>query len=229
MAPRKPAPEASLPLAKAPARAIAHLRATDPRMGAIIDHVGPFHLPEKPADFFALCSAIMGQSISVKAAKTIVARFEDLAGGRDYATPAIILAEDADYWKERLRLSRAKAGALIGLAQVWEREAYTDAQLRATADADLIQTLTEVRGIGPWTVKMFLIFNLRRPDVFPQEDLGVVEGLRVLYDLPKRPTAREALAMAEPWAPWRTVATWYLWQGLMKSRDEDLNSGGGWW
>lgn len=195
--------------------ALAHLRAADPTLARVIDAVGDRRLELKPAAsvFEALTEAIVYQQLHGKAAATIHGRLCALfprSGG--VPTPANILrATD-----ERLRgagLSRAKLAALRDLAaRTRAGELPTIASAQTLDDAALIEQLTVVRGIGPWTVQMFLMFRLGRPDVLPTGDFGVREGFRIAYRKRAQPTADALAKYGRRWAPFRSVASWYLWR-----------------
>ena len=196
----------------------AHLRAADPRMGALIDRVGPgargFGVRADEA-VPALVRAIAGQQLSVKAARTIHGRVVDLLGT---VTPQTILAQP----DEALRgagLSRAKAAAVQDLARkALDGTVPPRAALAEMADEDVIARLVQVRGIGAWTARMFLLFTLGRPDVWAPGDLGLREGLRVMTGAEARPTPREFERAGEPFRPWRSVASWYLWRATELDR-----------
>ncbi|MCB2156918.1 DNA-3-methyladenine glycosylase 2 family protein [bacterium] len=216
------------PLPATPRKAIAHLRSADPVMKKVIDRVGRFHLPRKPADLHALCTAVIGQSISMKAAESITRRFNETVGPREKLTPARLLRHSEEDLRA-IGLSGTKASAMRGLAEVWKSERLTSERMAQLSDAALTDLLTQVRGIGPWTAKMFLIFSLARPDVMPQEDYGVRAGLRLAHGLPELPTQKETKQLTECWEPWRTVGTVYIWQFLLKAEGADLGEDNGWW
>jgi DNA-3-methyladenine glycosylase II len=212
-----------------PRKAIEHLRAVDLHMARAIDAVGPFNLRRREANLHLLCASIIGQSISIKAAASIVGRFNENVGEPEGLTPGHILAKSEDELKS-LGVNRMKATAMLGLANVWQREQWTPAIVRDLPDDVLVDKLTQVRGIGPWTVKMFLIFGLRRPDVMPHEDLGFIEGLRRMRGLKERPKKRADIeAITACWRPWRTVGVIYAWQYLLAENAVDLDTAGGWW
>ncbi len=224
MPPRRPS---ALP--QNPRKAIAHLRGVDPRLGRVIDAVGPVRLPRRDANLHMLCASIIGQSISTKAAASITRRFNEAVGGAENLTPARVLKKSVEDLRG-LGLNRVKAGALRGVAEVWRENRWTPEKVALLEDDALVEALTAVRGIGPWTVKMFLIFGLRRPDVMPWEDLGMCEGLKRIYALDERPKKRaEIEALTDPWRPWRSVGVLYAWESLLLSRDERLDSDGNWW
>jgi methylated-DNA-[protein]-cysteine S-methyltransferase len=198
-----------------PAAAVAHLRAADPKLARVIDRVGPFALELKKTSsiFGMLAEAIVYQQLTGKAAATIYARVCALfPRAHQGPTPQQILRVS----DEKLRgagLSRAKSLALRDLARRTADGALpTLAEARDMEDAELVERLTEVRGVGRWTVEMLLIFRLARPDVLPVDDYGIRKGFAVAYGKRALPTPRELTALGAKWAPYRTVASWYLWR-----------------
>jgi len=197
------------------ARAVRHLRAADPALARVIDRAGPFALELKRANtiFGMLAEAIVYQQLTGRAAATIYARVCGLFAGahRGFQPEHILRASDA-----KLRgagLSRAKTLALRDLARrAAKHELPTLAEARELEDEQLIERLTQVRGVGRWTVEMLLIFRLGRPDVLPADDYGVRKGYAVAFGKRKLPTARELAKLGTRWAPYRTVAAWYLWR-----------------
>jgi len=204
-----------------PAAAIAHLSSVDPAMGRLIERVGPFTMELKatPSIFVALAESIVYQQLHGKAAATIFARLRALfPSGHLGPTPEQVLrASDA-----RLRgagLSQAKLLALRDLARravAGELPTLTD--VHAMEDDTVIEKLSEVRGIGRWTVEMLLIFRLARPDVLPVDDYGVRNGFAIAYRKRAMPTAKALAQYGQRWAPYRTVASWYLWRAVDLSR-----------
>ncbi len=204
--------------------AVAHLRDADPALRRIIDRVGPctVRLQRAPSVFRALAEAIVYQQLTGRAAATIFARVRALFPWTpDGPTPAQILrASDA-----KLRgagLSRAKTLSLRDLAEKAERGAIpTLAEAYVMPDEELVERLTEVRGIGRWTVEMLLMFRLGRPDILPVDDYGVRKGAGIVRgraDLPDRPTVAK---WGERWRPYRTVASWYLWRAVELAKRAD--------
>ncbi|MCC6546753.1 DNA-3-methyladenine glycosylase 2 family protein [Candidatus Sumerlaeota bacterium] len=208
-------PSVRLPrLPQQPRLALRHLRLADSQLARAIDHVGGFAMPtSRPATLYSLCRAIIGQQLSTTVAGRIAERFVAACGqGEDIAPKVVLKLSD-----EQLRavgLSGAKARSVRSLAEFWHREELTHESLEAMPDDELIDYLTQVKGIGPWTVKMILIFCLRRPDVLPHEDLGVRAGIKKIYRLDQLPTPKETITIAEKWAPYRSVASWYCWRVL---------------
>jgi methylated-DNA-[protein]-cysteine S-methyltransferase len=200
-----------------PKAAVAHLRAADPALARTIDAVGPFalELQATPDLFGALAEAIVHQQLTTRAAATIFARVRALfPRARRAPTPRQILdASDAEL--RGAGLSRAKVLALRDLAQkAAEGGIPTLAEARRMQDAELVERLTAVRGIGPWTVEMLLIFRLGRPDVLPADDYGVRKGFAVAFRRREVPARRDLDRRAARWKPYRTVASWYLWRAL---------------
>lgn len=198
-----------------PAKAIEHLKAADPPFARTIDRVGKFDLELRntPSIFVALAEAIVYQQLHGRAAATIFARVRALfPNGHQGPTPEQVLrASD-----EKLRgagLSQAKMRSLRDLAhRTVSGEIPTLGEAHAMDDADLIDRLTHVRGIGRWTVEMLLISRLGRPDVLPADDFGIRKGFSVAFKKSEMPTPKEVLARGAKWAPYRTVASWYLWR-----------------
>ena len=200
-----------------PAKATAHLRAADAKLAALIDAIGPFRMELKVSRslFGALAEAIVYQQLSNKAAATIYGRLEALYPRAMPAfTPAHVLRTPDDKLRS-VGLSRAKMLALQDLARrVRKGELPTLEQAHGIPDAELIERLVLVRGIGRWSAEMFLMFRLGRPDVLPLDDYSLRKAYAKAFNKRKLPT-REALEKAgEKWRPYRTVASWYLWQTL---------------
>jgi len=195
-----------------PPAAAAHLRAADPVLARVIDRVGPIDRRADPDVWQSLVGAIVGQQLSVRAAATIEARVAAL-GGETFPDARMLLELD----EERLRrcgLSRAKTRYVRDLAARWLDGRLPHARLERMADEEVIEALTEVHGVGRWTAEMVLIFSLGRPDVLPVGDLGFREAVRRSYGLDQRPAPAELQALGEPWRPFRSAATLYLWRSL---------------
>lgn len=199
-----------------PIAAVEHLKARDRRLASVIEKVGPFRL--RPAaiesPFEALASSIVYQQLTGKAAATILARVVALFRPRRFPRPQDV----ADISEEKLRsagLSRSKAAALKDLAaKALDGTVPRLALLEKLSDEEIVERLTAVRGIGPWTVEMLLIFRLARADVLPATDYGVRKGFALLRRQKELPTPKELLAYGERWRPYRSVASWYLWRAL---------------
>jgi 3-methyladenine DNA glycosylase/8-oxoguanine DNA glycosylase len=186
-------------------------------MAALVDAAGPYKLRpiECPSPFMHLAEAIISQQISGSAAAAILRRFVGLFEEKsDFPAPSAVLAVK----KKLLRgagLSAAKVAAIRDLALKSEQGLVPDTTtLVSLEDDDIIERLTVVRGIGPWTVQMMLMFQLGRPDVLPAADYGVRNGFRIAYRLRDLPTPRELARQGEKWAPYRSAAAWYLWRAV---------------
>ena len=193
-------------------QAVRHLRKRDPALWPILEKIGPFALRLETGRFSALVSAIIAQQLSYKAADTIERRLRARVGSRRL-TPAALLAVP----ERELRtagLSRGKTAYLRDLADKVHTGSLPLRHLHRAEDEAVIAHLTQIRGIGRWTAEMFLIFSLGRPDVLPVDDLGLRAALQRLDRLPQLPAKAEVLARGAIWQPFRTVATWYLWQSL---------------
>ena len=202
---------------EAGADAVAHLRQSDAVMGALVSAHGGLDIEERrrgrpPEAYGALLRSIVGQQLSTKAAATIYGRLAALFDDKA-PTPEALLAVDPDDLRAA-GLSRAKASYLRSLAEhVISGELELD-RLTDLSDEEAIEQLTAVKGLGPWTAHMFLIFHLGRPDVLPVGDLGVRRGAQLAYGMEQLPTPAELTEMAEPWRPHRSLACLYLWRSL---------------
>lgn len=193
--------------------AVRHLRRADPRLAAVIKRVGPCTLVPRPDPFVALCQSIFTQQISTKIAAILFGRFRDRFPRKRVTAPALLkLFAENSIEQLNCGLSRQKHSYLKDLAEHVADGRIPLKKLPAMSDEEVIQVLTAVKGVGRWTAEMFLIFVLNRPDIWPVDDLGLQEGLRVVFELPKRPKPKEALPLGEPLKPWRSIATWYMWR-----------------
>lgn len=200
--------------------AVAHLRAADPVMAGIIEQVGPCLLGSRtdrggPAHdhYGALLRAIVGQQLSVSAARSIYGRLIERYGGRT-PSPARLLADDPEKLRAAAGLSRAKVVFLRDLAERLESGELRLDDIEDVSDEEVTRRLIEVKGVGQWTVDMYLMFHLGRPDVLPVGDLGIRRAAMVTYRLRKLPQPPRLVKLARPWRPWRSVASWYLWASL---------------
>ena len=193
-------------------RAITHL-SSDPVMSGLIEKVGPLRLrPRRLSPFQSLTHAIIHQQLNSNAAGTILERFKRLFPEDEFPTPGQVAKTSVD----RLRtagLSRPKASYIIDLAKRCNAGLIPSvSDCDALSDEEIIATLTEIKGIGRWTVEMFLIFNLGRPDVLPVHDLGIRRGFQVAYRKRNMPAPEQLAKHGVRWAPHRTHAARYLWR-----------------
>jgi DNA-3-methyladenine glycosylase II len=197
-----------------PRAAVRQLKRADPVLRDVIERVGPYRLEPRVAGSHldALVRSIISQQLSTKAAATIHGRVLALHG-TDAPAPAAWLALGDAVLREA-GLSRQKIGYIRDLAQHVHDDTLPMARLHELDDDQVIEVLTRVKGIGVWTAQMFLMFRLGRPDVLPVLDLGIRNAMRQAYRMRKEPTHARMRAIAASWAPYRSVACWYLWQSL---------------
>jgi DNA-3-methyladenine glycosylase II len=192
-------------------KAIHHLRKSDPVLSAIIERVGPCRMEFGPPEFHSLAEAIVYQQLNGKAAVTIFKRFAALAG--DPVTAEGIL-KLTDAQMRTVGLSKQKTSYLQDMAKRAARGELDFKRLPQMTDAEVIEHLTQVKGVGVWTAHMFLMFTLRRPNVLPTGDYGVQVAIKKHYKKRKLPKPVQMEKIARAWEPYRSVACWYLWRSL---------------
>jgi DNA-3-methyladenine glycosylase II len=207
-------------------KAVTHLKKSDPVMRAIIERIGPCRMQFSPPEFHSLAEAIVYQQLNGKAAATIFQRFAALAG--EPLTPKGIL-KVSDEQMRAAGLSKQKSAYLKDLAAKTSSGLLDFARLPALPDAEVIEHLTQVKGIGVWTAHMFLMFTLKRENVLPTGDFGVRMAMYKHYlEVAKKsaaakksrkrkiklPSPEQMEKIAKRWEPYRSVACWYLWQSL---------------
>ena len=192
-------------------RAINHLKKSDPILRAIVEKVGPCRIEFGEPTFHSLAESILYQQLNGKAAVTIFKRFAEAAG--DPVTPEGIVRL-SDEQMRAVGLSKQKSSYLRDLASKTQQGLLNFAELAHLSDEEVIQHLTQVKGVGVWTAHMFLIFTLRRPDVLPVGDYGVRVAIRKHYRKRKLPNPKIMEKIAKPWSPYRSIACWYLWRSL---------------
>jgi DNA-3-methyladenine glycosylase II len=186
------------------------LSRSDPVLGAIIRRYPRIHLVPRGDPFHTLARSIVGQQISVKSAQAVWSRLLD-------ALPAVTPEHALEARMERLLacgLSRRKVEYLADLAAHFVYGRIVPTQWQTMDDEAVIAELVEIRGIGRWTAEMLLIFNLLRPDVLPVDDIGLQRGVSIGYRDGRKVSETGIRRIAKAWAPWRSVATWYLWRSL---------------
>jgi DNA-3-methyladenine glycosylase II len=199
-------------MAKKHAKAIAHLSAADPILGQWMAQVGScgWSRSNDGTHFDHIARSIVYQQLSGAAAGTIYGRMLALYGGKT-PTPAQI-ARTPDATLRAVGLSGRKVEYIKDLARHTHAGSIAVNSIHEMQDAEVIETLTQVRGIGDWTAQMVLMFRLGRPDVLPVLDLGVQTAIKLLYGLRSHPTPERVAKIGARWAPYRTVASWYLWR-----------------
>lgn len=194
--------------------AIRHLSTADPTLASIITRVGACRFEPRTdgTHFEALLRSIIYQQLSGRAAATIHGRFVALYPRRS-ATAARVLATTDDTLRS-VGLSRQKIGYMRDLAARVEARELPVRTLHHLPDDELIEALVRVKGIGRWTAHMFLMFRLGRPDVLPELDLGIQKAIQIAWRRRKLPKPADVTRIGARWAPYRTVASWYLWRSL---------------
>jgi DNA-3-methyladenine glycosylase II len=187
----------------------------DPVLANAIKRIGPCGMADRQRKdhLSALVGAIVSQQLSTKAAATIFGRFVALFPEGSALDPVAIHAE-SDVALRGVGLSGQKVGYLRDLCARITDGRLNLGELETLPDEDVIERLVAVKGFGRWTAEMFLMFRLHRPDVLPVGDLGIVNAIQRLYRLRKRPDAKRVLKIGDAWKPYRSVASWYLWQSL---------------
>jgi len=196
--------------------AVQHLLRADKVLARVIKQVGPCPLAPRPGvqPYHALVKAVTYQQLNGTAAETIFRRFLALFPETKFPPPERIVAAP----DEKLRsagLSRAKTAAIKDIAaKTIGGIVPTRRAIAKMSDAEILERLTTIRGVGPWTVEMLLMFTLGRPDVLPATDYGVRSGFALVYGLKELPAPKDILAHGECWRPYRSVASWYFWRAL---------------
>ncbi len=196
--------------------ALRHLHQVDPVMRALIRKVGPctFEPRRRQSLYEVLVRAVAHQQLHGRAAEAILGRLVALFPGKRFPEPEDILKTSMRTLR-RVGFSRAKILAIKHIARkTLSGTVPTRRVARRMSDEAMILRLTELRGVGRWTVEMLLMFTLGRPDVLPVDDFGIREGFRITYGLRQRPTPKQVLLHGERWRPHRTIASWYLWRAV---------------
>ena len=183
----------------------------DKKLKKIISSVGECKIRTISNPFEALVEAIITQQISDSAGKSISLKFKNLFG-KKYPTPSDVVKLSIDEIKS-VGLSRMKAEYIFDISQMIVDKKLDFKIFKKMSNEDVISELIKIRGIGKWTAEMYLIFALGRMDVFPLGDLGLINGIKKLYDL-ENPSTDEILEITNRWIPYRTIGTWYIWRGV---------------
>jgi DNA-3-methyladenine glycosylase II len=190
---------------------VRHLARVEPRLAPVISQHGDPPLARSRNHFDSLARAIVYQQLSGHVAGRILERLRTLEPGRPFPSPTALLASSADALRAA-GLSRQKTAALRDLATHYADGRLSAERLRGLDDGRIAELLLAVRGVGPWTVDMFLIFALNRLDVLPTGDLGIRKGFREIFGLSALPDVESMEGLSRPWRPYRSLASWYLWR-----------------
>ena len=194
---------------------MAHLLGADPKLARLIAEIGPFTLEPRDGSFRTLGRAIFFQQLAGPAARAILNRVLAALGTDEehwFAPQQLLAATDEDL--RAAGVSRQKLVYLRDLAEKFASGELSEDDFHHLDDEAVIDRASRVKGIGRWTAEMFLIFSLGRPDVLPVDDLGVRRGIQITYGLSDLPKPNEMRQIAEPWRPYRSVASWYMWRAL---------------
>lgn len=192
---------------------VRYLCQTDFRLGEVIRSVGKYSIKTTNDPFLSLTRSIISQQLAERVANVIYGRFLGYYNNISPRAEQILLTPD-NILKTKVGLSGKKIEYIKDLAaRVIDRKLNL-ALTSEMSDDEIVSQLTQVKGIGKWTAEMFLIFCLGRPDIFPVGDLGLRKAIQKIYTLPELPTPSTMLAIAQPWKPYRSIATWYLWKSL---------------
>ena len=194
--------------------AVCHLTAADASLGDLIARVGAYDLTLRGDYYGSLIRSVIGQQLSTQVARAIWQRLVDKAGGD--VTPSAVSAIDDDALRG-IGLSRPKVAYVRHITRAVQSGALDLAAMDSLHDDDIVAALTAVKGVGRWTAQMFLIFSLARPDVLATGDLGLRRAAQWLYRLDDTPDEKELDRRGEPWRPYRTVASLYLWESVNRN------------
>ena len=197
--------------------AVSILKKRDPKLGEVIDKIGPCRLERRAQGMAALAYSVIGQQLSNSSAKAIRSKFDALFENRGIDPQR--LAGTSEEELRKAGLSLAKASCLRSLAEYVLSEKINFLKLESIDDEAVISTLTQVKGIGRWTAEMYLMFSLGRPDVFPIDDLAIRTAMLRVYGFPETGFISQAKHTAEQWRPYRSIACWYLYRylGMLRS------------
>ena len=193
--------------------AISTLEENDPGLKPLFDTYETPVLSIGQNYFWSLCRSIIYQQLSGKAAKSIADRFIGLYKNNEYPNPQEVLNTDMKALRS-IGLSGAKAGYIHNIARAFVDDVIQFDHFSYFSDSDIKDQLIKIKGIGPWTVEMFLIFTLNRPDIFPATDLGIQKGYQRYYRLETLPKPYDMIEKAKQWRPYRSVVTLYLWYAV---------------
>nr|GMC54958.1 DNA-3-methyladenine glycosylase 1-like [Ipomoea batatas] len=202
--------------------AISYLRSSDPRLAPLIDLHAPPSLEPFLPPFLALTKNILFQQLAFKAGTSIYTRFISLCGGESNVLPDVVFSLTPQQLRQ-IGISARKASYLHDLARKYQTAILSDKSIIEMDDKSLFTMLTMVNGIGSWSVHMFMIFSLHRPDVLPIHDLGIRKGVQMLNELEDLPRPSQMDQLCEKWRPYRSVAAWYIWR-FVEAKNTNSNT-----
>jgi len=191
--------------------AVLHLKHSDKVMGRLVREIGPCTLKTRTKHFDSLVRSIISQQISVGAARSILMKFREIL--HNEINPENVLALKKNQFK-KAGISPQKNSYLLDLALHFSKKTIDTSKFRYLDNQKIIDELTKIRGVGRWTAEMFLIFSLRRLNVLPVDDWGFKRSIMINYSLDKMPSNEKVINISKKWEPYKSIATWYLWQSL---------------
>jgi len=193
------------------ATALKALKKSDPELIPLLDAYDIPDLEVKTNYFQALVRSIIYQQLSGKAAQTIAQRFKNLFDGTDLPNPHDVVIKDHQTLRSA-GLSNSKASYIRNIAHAFLNGTIDHKNLGSMSNSEIVDQLISVKGVGPWTAQMFLMFTLNRPDIFPTTDLGIQKGYKIFYKLPDLPKTADMEVRSQPWKPYRTAVSLYFWR-----------------
>ncbi|XP_074272486.1 DNA-3-methyladenine glycosylase-like isoform X1 [Silene latifolia] len=205
--------------------ALTHLRTSDPTLTPLLTTYQPPSFDAFQPPFLALTKSILYQQLAYKAGTSIYSRFVSLCGGSDNVLPSTVLSLSPSHLRQ-IGVSARKSSYLHDLAKKYVNGVLSDKMILSLDDKSLFTMLTMVNGIGSWSVHMFMIFSLHRPDVLPVNDLQVRKGVQLLYGLEELPRPSQMEQLCERWRPYRSVGAWYMWRLVESKASASAGSSG---
>ena len=192
-------------------KALEYLKNTEPRFGTLIDEFGEPDFELQDNYFKALVRSIIYQQLSGKSAFAIYSRYLQLFNSTEFPSPQQVIAIPDSHYTS-IGLSRQKTCYIKEIAQAFSNKEIVPENIPKLEDDEVRKQLIKIKGIGPWTIDMFLMFTLNRPDILPVNDLGIQKGFKLFFRLNELPDEKFMVEKAKKWKPFRTIACWYLWK-----------------
>ena len=191
--------------------ALKYLKKTDPRFGTLIDEFGEPDFELQDNYFKSLVRSIIYQQLSGKSAFAIYSRYLHLFNSTEFPSPHQVLAIPDSHYKS-IGLSRQKTCYIKEISQAFSNKEIVPENIPKMKDDEVRKQFIKIKGIGPWTIDIFLMFTLNRPDILPVNDLGIQKGFKLFFRLNELPDEKFMVEKSEKWKPFRTIACWYLWK-----------------
>ena len=192
-------------------KALEYLKKTEPRFGTLIDEFGEPDFELQDNYFKSLVRSIIYQQLSGKSAFAIYSRYLQLFNSTEFPSPQQVIAIPDSHYTS-IGLSRQKTCYIKEIAQAFSNKEIVPENIPKLKDDEVRKQFIKIKGIGPWTIDMFLMFTLNRPDILPVNDLGIQKGIKLFFRLNELPDEKFMVEKAKKWKPFRTIACWYLWK-----------------